>query len=140
MLPEMKTDILAEFDDFVIVAEVTLQSGKRQYMVESEPVVDHVGIYQKAEKLKSATQPVYGLFIAPKIVMNTINYFFFSSQNNYDEYGGNVIVIPFTLERFLELIELSGTKGGFEPQEIKDLFERCAETSTHAAKPSEWPT
>ena len=58
-------DMAFEFDDFILVVEVTLTEGSRQQVAESEPVRRHV-----AEYAASAGKKVMGLFIAPTIDNN----------------------------------------------------------------------
>ncbi len=128
---------MAEFDDFVLVTEVTLLTGKRQYMVEGEPVVDHVGAF-RAQELKKSARKVYGLFIAPRIVSNTGNYFYLSAKTDYKEYGGPVTVIPLTLNQFQDLILLSGQIGGFSSQQIRHLFDDLESAQSKAPNPSNW--
>jgi len=133
-----KPDLIAEFDDFVVVTEVTLQTGKRQYMVEREPVVDHVGSYQKEEYSRKSPRNVFGLFIAPKVVSNTVNYFFISAKTDTEEYGGRVLVIPIELGEFIDLIKFSGQVEKFTQDDIKQLMLRFSKAFEEAKKPSDW--
>ncbi len=135
--PGNKSDVVAEFGDFVLITEVTLLTGKRQYMVEGEPVVDHVGSF-RAEELKKSARKVFGLFVAPKIVQNTGNYFLISSKQDYPEYGGPVSVIPMALSQFQDLITFSGQIGSFSPQEIRHLFEELESSQRKASNTSTW--
>ncbi|MFW5721404.1 MAG: AlwI family type II restriction endonuclease, partial [Bacteroidota bacterium] len=55
-------DIICDFGDFGLTVEVTMQSGKRQYETEGEPVTRHL-----AKIKKETDKPAYCLFIAPYI-------------------------------------------------------------------------
>jgi hypothetical protein len=59
-------DLIAEFEDCVIVIEVTLSESSRQEAMEGEPVRRHV-----ADLMVQYNKPVYGLFIANRIDSNT---------------------------------------------------------------------
>ena len=52
-------------EKFVLVVEVTLSSGQRQYESEGAPVFRHVGKCQK-----EYDKPVFGIFIAEKLDIN----------------------------------------------------------------------
>ena len=60
-------DMAFEFEDFIIVAEVTLIKGSRQDAAESEPVRRHVAKYVTESNFK---KDVYCLFVAPEIDNN----------------------------------------------------------------------
>jgi hypothetical protein len=137
LAPGKKADLVAEFGDFVVVTEVTLTAGKRQYMVEGEPVVDHVGSY-RVEELRKSARRVFGLFIAPKVVQNTANYFHNAARIPYKEYGGSVTVIPIQLNYLKDLITLSGQVGGFSSQDIRALFEKLELSCSAYNDPTEW--
>lgn len=133
-----RPDIVAEFQDFVVATEVTLQTGKRQYMVEREPVVDHVGVIQKTEQSKKTSRTVFGLFIAPKILTNTVNYFYISAKTDYEEYGGPVIVFPITLDEFTDIIRFSGKVGKLDQKQIKQLMTQFIDAFNKAENPADW--
>lgn len=82
-------DIIGDYGNFKIVVEVTLSSGSKQYDMEGEPVPRHVGTEQKKAKC-----PVFGLFIAEKVVNTVIYHFFTTAVANSDVYGGYVDIIP----------------------------------------------
>ena len=54
-------DLIFEFEDFVVVVEVTLTESSRQEAMEGEPVRRHV-----AALVTKYDKPVYGLFLAKK--------------------------------------------------------------------------
>lgn len=69
--PGGRPDITLEYDDFVLVVEVSLTTGANQWSAEGEPVPRHV-----AHVMKGFSKPVFGLFVAPKIDDNTAEQFF----------------------------------------------------------------
>ena len=56
-------DLYCEFDDYMILTEVTMSTSSRQEAMEGEPVRRHV-----ADVVSENNKPVYGLFVAVKIV------------------------------------------------------------------------
>ena len=65
-------DIECDYGDFILSVEVTLQSGKRQYESEGEPVARHYG--QLKKKMGKET---FCLFIAPTINNAALAHFLF---------------------------------------------------------------
>lgn len=67
-------DLIFEFNDFVLVVEVTLTTNSRQEAAEGEPVRRHVAdlVMHHQER---AGKPVYGLFIANRVDSNTAETF-----------------------------------------------------------------
>jgi hypothetical protein len=66
-------DIVFEFEDMVLVVEVTLTSSSRQEAAEGEPVRRHVAKY--AEDNANNGKKVFGLFLAINVDTNTANSF-----------------------------------------------------------------
>lgn len=58
--PGGKPDMIFEFDDYVIVVEVTLSTNSRQEAMEGEPVRRHI-----ADLVQKYKKPVYG-FVCSK--------------------------------------------------------------------------
>ncbi|NRO63049.1 hypothetical protein IMAU30025_01746 [Lactobacillus helveticus] len=91
-----KGDIVGNYSNFNIVYEVTMSTGKTQYNMESEPVTRHVGNLQKSSKM-----PAYGIFIAPKLNPEVIQYFYISTLTKSNTFGGRVGVVPLSLDDFI---------------------------------------
>jgi len=90
-------DIIFEFQDTVIIGEVTLTESSRQEAAEGEPVRRHVASYMQKYKDKA----VYGLFIANKIDTNTAETFRYGIWYlPPDDERLSVDIIPITLEQF----------------------------------------
>lgn len=121
-----EADIVVEYGrDFVLLVEVTLLSGIRQYEAECEPVTRHIGEYQLKEKRSPYPRQVYGLFIAPTINPTTHNYFYVHLKHlSAPHLGGYVAVIPLTLAQFVDIFEFAKTKGVFNRRSFHHLLER----------------
>lgn len=113
------SDIICDYEDYILSVEVTTASGQRQYEMEGEPVSRHLG------KLKNTlNKPSYGLFIAPKINEATIAHFFMLHHANISYYGGRSIIVPLPLNIFQKMLEDS-YKADYipTPTHVRNFFE-----------------
>jgi hypothetical protein len=99
-------DIEAEYKDFKIIVEVTMSSGNKQYEMEGEPVARHFGNIQR-----SSDEPVYCLFVAPKISEGALAHFFNLNRMNTKAYGGKTRIVPMNLSQFVSFITIAKDKG-----------------------------
>jgi hypothetical protein len=128
-------DILVEFDNYVVAVEVTLSTGRRQYMTETEPVTFHVGKCQHEENKK---RKVYGLFIAPKINEHTANYFLqYVSALEVPGYG-NVIVVPFDLDRWKDVLCFANSIGHLRSHALGELLASIENAAKNSNNVYEW--
>src|SRR5699024_1060211 len=77
-------DLIFEFEDYVLVVEVTLTTSSRQEAAEGEPVRRHVA-KEKTKVAEKTGKPVYGLFMARSIDNNTAETFRIGVWYNGDE-------------------------------------------------------
>lgn len=117
-------DLIFEFDDFVIVVEVTLTDNSRQEAAEGEPVRRHVAELVSHYGAQSG-KPVYGLFIANRIDPNTAETFrigvWFTRTND----KMRLDIIPLTLAQFKAFFEALFTSGRVEVGLIRELLDLC---------------
>ena len=95
--PGGKPDMIFEFDDYVIVVEVTLSTNSRQEAMEGEPVRRHV-----ADLVQKYKKPVYGLFVANKIDSNTAETFRMGVWYTTQDERLELHIVPLTLTQFSE--------------------------------------
>lgn len=95
-------DILAEYDGFKVMVEVTMSSGNKQYEMEGEPVARHFGKIQNI-----SAEPVYCLFVAPKISEGALAHFFNLNRFNTKAYGGKTRIVPMNLSQFVSFISVA---------------------------------
>ncbi len=88
-------DLIAEFEDCVVVIEVTLSESSRQEAMEGEPVRRHV-----ADLMLQYDKPVYGLFIANRIDSNTAETFRIGVWYTREDERMDLHIVPFTLVQF----------------------------------------
>lgn len=138
--PGNKADIEVEYNDtFVVLVEVTLQGGARQYDTEGEPVTRHIGRFQRQEIGKSNPRAVYGLFIAPSIDPNTQNYFYVHMKHlSNPDFGGFLNIVPLTLEQFTDIFKFCKSLPTFNRAIIRDLLERLVSLKDTTSNADEW--
>jgi len=127
-------DIVCDYETFGLTVEVTLQSGKKQYETEGEPVLRHLGKY-KSESGK----PSYCLFIAPKINTSVVAYFYSLHKINLIEYGGKSTIIPLPLSVFTKMVQDSHNANYIpEPKHVQRFFERSNELANLTDNEVDW--
>lgn len=96
--PGNGADMVFEFDDMVLVVEVTLTVSSRQEAAEGEPVRRHVA--QVVEQYEETGKQVFGLFIAVNIDTNTANTFKLGEWYLKDDRKLDLHIIPLALADF----------------------------------------
>ena len=113
-------DMIFEFEDYVIVVEVTMSTNSRQEAMEGEPVRRHV-----ADIVMESKKPVYGVFIANKIDSNTAETFRIGVWYNQKDERLALKIVPFTLEQFSEYFKYMFSSNKSKPEYFLNLFEKC---------------
>jgi hypothetical protein len=117
-------DLIFEFDDFVVVVEVTLTDNSRQEAAEGEPVRRHVADLVSYYGEQSG-KPVYGLFIANRIDSNTAETFRNGVWFTRVDDKLRLDITPVTLEQFKAFFEALFTSGRVEAGLIRELLDLC---------------
>ena len=125
-------DLIAEFEDCVIVIEVTLSESSRQEAMEGEPVRRHV-----ADLMQQYNKPVYGLFIANRIDSNTAETFRIGVWYTRDDERLELHIVPFTLMQFSMFFKTIFANGTAAPQAVIDLMLEC-ERFRHDYEAPQW--
>lgn len=118
--PGNGADLIAEFDDKVIVIEVTLSESSRQEAMEGEPVRRHV-----ADLMLQHDKPVYGLFIANRVDSNTAETFRIGRWYTRDDERLELSIVPFTLQQFSQYFRAMFESGNTEPKLLFSLMMEC---------------
>lgn len=113
-------DLYCEFDDFVIVVEVSMSTSSRQEAMEGEPVRRHV-----SDAIDTYNKPVYGLFIAGKIDTNTAETFRHGVWYNRDDNARRLDILPLSLKQFREFFSAMFNAGNVTPNLLQTLIIRC---------------
>lgn len=119
-------DLIFEFEEFVVVVEVTLTDNSRQEAAEGEPVRRHVADLVSHYGERSG-KPVYGLFIANRIDSNTAETFRIGVWFTRADDKMRLDIIPVTLAQFKAFFEALFTAGRVEAGLIRELLELCGD-------------
>ena len=125
-------DLIAEFEDYVIVIEVTLSESSRQEAMEGEPVRRHV-----ADLMQQYSKPVYGLFIANRIDSNTAETFRIGVWYTKDDERLDLHIVPFTLAQFGAVFKAMFATACAAPKLVIDLMVECEGHRANCEAP-EW--
>lgn len=125
-------DLVAEFENCVVVIEVTLSESSRQEAMEGEPVRRHV-----ADLMQQYDKPVYGLFIANRIDSNTAETFRIGVWYTKEDRRLSLHIVPFTLLQFSAFFKAIFTTGCATPIQVINLISEC-EKYRHQCEAPEW--
>lgn len=115
-----RPDLVAEFDNYVIVVESTITNGSRQYNTETEPVTRHVAHIQKSYPEKK----VYSFFIARDIDSNVVEYFLvYHAFHKHPESNNHLLLVPISIKDFKELYKKLSTDITNAAVSLKRFFE-----------------
>ena len=129
-----KSDLIAEFSDYIICGEVTLSGGSRQEAMEGEPVRRHVA--DVAEKYKDRKK-VLGLFIANAINTNTAETFRHGIWYLKDDIKMDLKIVPLTLSQYRKVFRHMFENNDNSPNTLIDLILRC-EVSRSGQSAPQW--
>lgn len=121
-------------DDYVVLTEVTLSKGARQYETEGEPVTRHVGNFQASNNERR----VYGLFIAPVINPNTSEYFFVYFKALQYPNAGHLTIVPFPLQKFIEFLSFCMERRCFNRGTFRGIFGEIENLRATTQTSQEW--
>lgn len=113
-------DMIFEFEDYIIVVEVTMSTNSRQEAMEGEPVRRHV-----ADCVMSENKPVYGVFVANRIDSNTAETFRIGVWYNNKDERMALRIVPFTLRQFAYYFKFMFESGKAAPDYFLALFKKC---------------
>jgi len=116
-------DLIFEFDDFVLVVEVTLTSSSRQEAVEGEPVRRHVATV--VDNYHASNKQVYGLFLTNNVDSNTAETFRLGTWYRADDSRMTLSIVPLKLSEFKSFFDTLFEKEVVECERVRELIERC---------------
>ncbi|MDD3797027.1 MAG: AlwI family type II restriction endonuclease [Lachnospiraceae bacterium] len=109
-------------DGYIIIPEVSLMTGVRQWEHEASSVIDHVLSFIKEYKEKQ----VLGLFLSSRIHVRTAWQFFILNRESW--VGAPVPVIPLTIGQYVDVVDFIYTRER-TIDDFKELLERIAKNS-----------
>lgn len=117
--PPGRADLIFEFESFVLVVEATLMAGSRQEAAEGEPVRRHV-----ADIVDASDKPVYCLFVASSVDLNTFETFRLGRWYNSSEKLLSLDILPLNISQFLGWFN-KAMDGGEGVEAVVSLVEKC---------------
>ena len=124
-------DLIFEFDDFVLVVEVTLTTNSRQEAAEGEPVRRHVA--NAVLNYESGNKKVYGLFLANKIDSNTAETFRNGVWYRPDDNIMYLDIVPMQLVQFKEFFVSMFQSQKIDKAHVVEIISRCRSLNNHDA-------
>ena len=115
-------DMTFEFQDAIVVVEVTLTLSSRQEAAEGEPVRRHVAQYAEEN---ATDKTVYGLFIAPRVDTNTAHTFRIGDWYKPDDSKINVHIVPMQLKDFRDFFQAILSEPDESPRRLRELLMQC---------------
>ena len=115
-----KGDLYCEFEDFMILTEVTMSTSSRQEAMEGEPVRRHV-----SDAVLNYNKPVYGLFLAIRIDTNTAETFRHGIWYAKGDVKQRLDIVPLSLEQFRRHFVSMFEGKQARPEHLRDLILQC---------------
>lgn len=127
-------DIVCDYGDYILIVEVTMSKGQRQYDMEGEPVGRHLGRMKK-----TSGKPCYCLFVAPEINEACVAHFYTLHNVNISYYGGKSAIVPLPLSIFQKMLEDS-YKADYTPapEHIRTFFTHSEELAKVCENEKQW--
>lgn len=100
--PGNRADMVFDYEDYMVVTEVTLSTRANQWSSEAEPVPRHIAKIQASNKDKE----VFGVFIAPEIDPNTVLTFFNSRRYSIENSIIELTIIPLTIDQIKIILSI----------------------------------
>lgn len=127
-------DIVCDYGEYMLIIEVTMSTGQKQYEMESEPVSRHLG-----KMKKTCGKPCYCLFVAPTINEASVAHFFALHNMNISYYGGKSTIIPLPLNIFRKMLEDSYRASYTpNPSHVRRLFEHSEALAKNCENEKAW--
>lgn len=127
-------DIICDYGDYILIVEVTMSKGQRQYDMEGEPVGRHLGRMKK-----TSGKPCYCLFVAPEINEACVAHFYTLHNVNISYYGGKSAIVPLPLSLLQKMLEDS-YKADYtpDPEHIRTFFTHSEELAKVCENEKQW--
>lgn len=119
------TDLFCDYEGFVLSVEVSMSTGRNQWVMEGQPVQRHLRDIEE-----KTTKPAFSLFLAPKLHEDTVNTFWIANVFGYQ--GKQQRIVPLDFEAwkmFLNLVRPRIESGSLKNKEILRLFEKALPTA-----------
>lgn len=124
-------DMELYWGDTILLPEVSLMTGVRQWEHEASSVVDHVMHFMKTHEEKH----ILGLFLSTRIHLRTMWQFFILNRESW--LGKPIPIVPLTIEQYVKLITKCYKKE-ISMEVLLRFFNHLCELSLHHASYQSW--
>ena len=128
-------DVIGEYEDSVLVVEVTLTENSRQEAAEGEPVRRH---FADVLEHTPAGKHVYGLFLARRIDTNTAETFRIGVWYTKNDERVALNVVPLTLGQLRSVLNRGHRAGTLDPSLLIDVVVDVSEKRPLVYGAPEW--
>jgi hypothetical protein len=136
--PGKKPDIVCYYNNFVLVVEVTMARGLRQYEMEGEPIARHLGDIRRELTTNGDSRPVYGILVAPNINEALLAHLFMIRRTNIRYYGGSVLFIPINIDSLQSMLEVAKNLNGVNSRNILEFVYWVDSSANSSENETEW--
>ena len=130
-------DLVFEFEDFILVVELTWLTSSRQTSNEVMPVANHV-----AKVANSSKKKVFGLLIAPSIDSNTLLDYKTKDtvilNENGNEIEQKIDLIPITIEQFKIFFNNIPKANPNNPRKLYSILNNCRDQTALNKSYTDW--
>lgn len=127
-------DIVCDYGSFDLIVEVTMASGAKQFEMEGEPIMRHLGKHRR-----NVGKQTYCFFIAPRINENCIAYIWMLYRTPLPIYGGTCAILPLSLDVFQKMVDDS-YKASYipNPSHVEALCKKAEKLALESADSNVW--
>lgn len=126
-------DMELYYTDTILLPEVSLMTGVRQWEHEASSVVDHMMHFMK----KYPDKNVMGMFLSSKIHLRTLWQFFILNKESW--IGSRLQLVPLTIDTYIKLIEHCYIKG-YTIEVLLNLLKEISKEALTAKDYTSWET
>jgi hypothetical protein len=122
-----KTDMLVEYNDFLLSVEVTMEGTRNQWAMEGQPVQRHL---RKIED--DGTKTAFALFLAPRLHPDTLETFWHANKSGYQGTVQKIVPLPFEVWiKYLEKVKPLLLDGTYNSGHVRKLLNSGLPRESH---------
>lgn len=118
-------------DGYILIPEVSLMTGVRQWEHEASSVIDHVLSFIKQHE----GQKVMGLFLSSRLNIRTIWQFFILNRESWMETP--VPVVPLTIKQYMGIVSFIYDRN-LQIDQFMELIQEMSDAAFHCCNFREW--
>jgi len=134
--PANTPDIECYYEKYNSICEVTMLTNRSQWYNEGQPLMRHLRDFE----VQHDDKETFCIFVAPKMHRDTLNTFFMAVKYEYE--GHPQKIIPFTIDSFVQLLEIlvqiKGSNRFLKHTELEDLYNNIINEINNVNDSYEW--